>query len=468
MKYAWRVPLCATGERRHLSSTSTRREAHRLPSPAGEEERPRRDYWDVERTGSIYRIRVSDWQIGTLPGRALAREHLGMCLAARGAGGGRRMHVDRGQAPSPRPFRPDFFSFRAHRWLAAVGSASEGLERWQVVAAGALAILTVGVADALTGPLMSLTLFYLVPVAAVAWLKGRGPASLLALLASSTWAFADQLGPRAEPKAPIAYWNDLTLLGVFLLIVGLVVSLRNGWDWENHLLAEVQRSLLPESFAAVAGCSVECRWLPAGIVAGDYYDVLPLDEQRVGLCIADVSGKGMPAALIMSNVQATVRALASQHLAPQALVGQLNRLLCPNLRPGSFVTLIYAVFAAESGDLRYVNAGHNPALLVRASGSVERLDPTGPVLGIFPDARYECRRAALQAGDHFVLFTDGLTERARPSGEELGEKRLAELVVACRSKPARQICDAILREVTAFGSGPFEDDLTLMIVSPRR
>jgi phosphoserine phosphatase RsbU/P len=162
------------------------------------------------------------------------------------------------------------------------------------------------------------------------------------------------------------------------------------------------------------------------VVGGDYHDVIPLSETKLGICIADVVGKGVSAARLMANVQATVRAYASEHAAPSWLCRRVNEVLCNNLADDKFVTLFYGILDAETRSLRYTNAGHLPPLLVRSDGSHDTLSDGGAVLGVFRDWNYEEGVAHVDADDRLFLFTDGITEAMRSDNEEFGEGRLLQ------------------------------------------
>src|SRR6478735_9243506 len=160
----------------------------------------------------------------------------------------------------------------------------------------------------------------------------------------------------------------------------------------------IQRKLLPNEMPVVEGCEIAASWQPATGVGGDCYDAIPFGRSRVGLSIADVVGKGIPAALLMSNLQAAVRAFATDAAQPAELCQQVNRILCGHIAEGRFISFFYCVVDADLGTLTFSNAGHYAPILVRANGDVERLDFGGAVLGVFPDSGYEQGRVAVGAG----------------------------------------------------------------------
>ena len=234
---------------------------------------------------------------------------------------------------------------------------------------------------------------------------------------------------------------------------------------ELQQAAEIQRGLLPYQPPIISGLDLAGYNLPCRTVGGDYYDFLPYPDGRVGLLVADVAGKGMPAALLMSNLQARVEVLFEDPEDLAGLVARLNRVLRANCPGNRFVTFFIAVLDPATGDLTYVNAGHNPPLVVRTDNRVETLPASGLVLGILPNAQYEQRTCKLAVGDTLVLFSDGVTEACRPDfGEDFGEERLAEMVCTLRDRPASAIVEAIHTAVTAFiaGTAP-ADDVTLLV-----
>jgi sigma-B regulation protein RsbU (phosphoserine phosphatase) len=227
----------------------------------------------------------------------------------------------------------------------------------------------------------------------------------------------------------------------------------------------IQSKLLPSMLPDLTGWEIATSWQPAASVGGDCFDVISFGPTRAGVSIADVVGKGMPAALLMSNLQAAVRAFATAAAEPGELCQQLNRILCGHIAEGRFITFFYCVVDAEEGRLTYANAGHYPPVLARADGRIERLSSGGPVLGVLPDGCYEQGDVAIHCGDRIVLFTDGLTEARNSDDEEFGEPRLIARIqesLAC-SAPALQA--RLAEAVTAFAGGRFQDDATLIVMA---
>ena len=229
----------------------------------------------------------------------------------------------------------------------------------------------------------------------------------------------------------------------------------------------IQCKLLPSSLPRIDGWELATSWQPAAGVGGDCYDVITLAPAKLAVSIADVVGKGIPAALLMSNLQASVRAFATAATEPRELCQQVNRILCGNIAEGRFISFCYCVLDTEVGVLTYSNAGHYPPIIVRADGTVERLEAGGPVLGIFADARYEEGQVNVGSGDRLVLFTDGITEAHAPESDadEFGEDRLVDLARLHRACSAPALQARLNEAVVAFTGGRFQDDATLMVMA---
>ncbi|HSF23388.1 MAG TPA: SpoIIE family protein phosphatase [Blastocatellia bacterium] len=226
---------------------------------------------------------------------------------------------------------------------------------------------------------------------------------------------------------------------------------------------EIQRRLLPTELPQIEGFQVSAAWRPARAVSGDYFDALRFDESRLALCIADVSGKGMPAALLMSNLQAVVKAFASETVSPSELCTRVNRVVSSNTPDDKFITFFYCLLDAKRKRLTYSNAGHNPGVVVRAGGEVLRLDRGGTVLGPFARCRFEQGEIAVESGDRVLLFTDGVTEAGNEAGEEFGEDRLIAMLSENRGIGADHLQRSLMEAVTEFSGGDFKDDATLIV-----
>ena len=227
----------------------------------------------------------------------------------------------------------------------------------------------------------------------------------------------------------------------------------------------IQEGFLPKEIPQLAGYEIASAWQSARVVGGDYFDVLSFDGGSLGICIADVAGKGMPAALLMSNLQAAVRGLASEDIAPADLCTRLNLLLCRNMANDRFITFFYAQLDGVTGTLRYVNAGHNPPVVMHGDGSHERLTEGGIVLGAFPNQTFHNGSVRLQSGDRLVLYTDGVTEAANANDEEFGDARLIEVLSAHRAGSAQNLQKQILASAGQFCANHWHDDATLLILA---
>ncbi|HTC36888.1 MAG TPA: SpoIIE family protein phosphatase [Bryobacteraceae bacterium] len=229
--------------------------------------------------------------------------------------------------------------------------------------------------------------------------------------------------------------------------------------------AEIQRGLLPVQAPDVAGVDLAGYNAACHTVGGDYYDFLPYPDGRVGILVGDVAGKGMPAALLMSSLQARVQVLFDDPENLAALVTRLNRIITSNCPSNRFITFFIGILDPKTGNLTYVNAGHNPPLVAHADGSVEKLEGTGLILGILAVAAYTQKTCNLAPGDALLLFSDGVSEPVRPdSDEEFGEDRLAQSFAKLRDQDAQSIIDTINQQVREFTGGlPLPDDITLVV-----
>lgn len=229
---------------------------------------------------------------------------------------------------------------------------------------------------------------------------------------------------------------------------------------------ELHERLVPENFPDFAGVSFSKFWMPARTIGGDYYDVIARDDFRGTFCIADVAGKGLPAALLMSSLQATLRSLPRDSASdPGRLLTQTNDLVRPVLGPDRFITLLAGAFDTAAGELAYASAGHLPGFLIHTDGTHEVLDPVGSMLGIFPGQEYRTVRLPLRSGDRLILYTDGVVEARNESGMEFGIRRLLEAALDRRSESAESIRIRVVEAASNFCSGHFEDDVTLLVAA---
>lgn len=236
-------------------------------------------------------------------------------------------------------------------------------------------------------------------------------------------------------------------------------------EQEMDKAREIQEGLLPKKIPQVRGLEVAGAWQPASVVGGDYFDVLKFSDTKIGVCIGDVVGKGISAALLMANLQASFRAFASEEVSPSTLVGKLNEVISNNIAPDKFVTFCYCMIDTTDNRLTYASAGHCPPILFHKSGEAVPLREGGTPLGIFPDRKYEDGGLQLDSGDRLVLYTDGLTEAMNSDEQEFGERRLVELGSRNFALSASELLAAIKKEVVSFCNCSFQDDFTLVVVA---
>jgi phosphoserine phosphatase RsbU/P len=234
---------------------------------------------------------------------------------------------------------------------------------------------------------------------------------------------------------------------------------------ELAIARDIQRSFLPSGAPDVPGFDVAGTSISHDQVGGDYYDFIPVSETRLGLAIADVSGKGIPAALIMAGFRMSLLAEIRNEFAIRAVMRKVSLLLHESTERNKFVTAFYGVLDWKNGVLIFSNAGHNPPMLVHRDGSSEKLTEGGVALGVLPDARYEERPVAMLNGDVLVLYTDGVSEAENAKGELFGEQRLEDLVRRHAHSPAADILKRIVDTVTEWaGEKGANDDVTLIVV----
>lgn len=265
-------------------------------------------------------------------------------------------------------------------------------------------------------------------------------------------------------------WNDrdLELLSSIaaqtsMAISGLQTRVR---DASLREAFDNQQAMLPQQVPQPPGYSLAGAWHPALAVGGDYYDAWWLTEDALAVCIADVSGKGLPASLVMANLQATVKALASPDVTPAALCTRVNQTMAANLRRGRFVTFFFGILWTAQHRFAFANAGHNPPLLVLPSTTRE-LGLGDPALGLRRTHDYRDAEVFLEPGTQLLLFTDGITEGRSPEGEEFGTERL-ESIVARAHRTAPALRDDVLSAIAAWTQGRFDDDVTMLAVVRQR
>jgi serine phosphatase RsbU (regulator of sigma subunit) len=267
--------------------------------------------------------------------------------------------------------------------------------------------------------------------------------------------------------------SDLILLTVFANVAAMRIDRERHIDLQQQeqrrtrdlqQAAEIQRGILPSKPPAVNGLDLAGHNAPCQTVGGDYYDFIPYPDGRLALVLADVAGKGMAAAMLMSNLEACVRLLTEEPQQLATLIGRLNRSMAAKCPSNRFITLFMLVVDPATGEATYCNAGHNPALIVRASGAVEELTAVGTILGFLPEIGYEEHACRLERGDMIALYSDGITEATDGGNEQFGEERLKQLLVARRHDPAAGVVASVVSAVGAWC--PYEvaeDDITVIV-----
>jgi len=228
--------------------------------------------------------------------------------------------------------------------------------------------------------------------------------------------------------------------------------------------AEIQGGMLPAEAPRVKGADLAGFNVPCRTVGGDYYDFFPYRDGRVALALGDVSGKGLPASLLMMRLHAHVQVLAEDPSDLAAFMTRINKATCANCPSNRFITFFFCVMDAASGEVAFANAGHNPPIVVRASGEAFMLEGGGPVLGILAAAPYREMRTQIGQGDLLVLYSDGVTEATNSNYDEFGEERFMEVLKQHRTSPASAIVEAVTRALAEFTAGaPQADDITLVV-----
>lgn len=241
-------------------------------------------------------------------------------------------------------------------------------------------------------------------------------------------------------------------------------------DSELRTASEFQRILLPDSAPKLAAFEIAASNEPAKVVSGDYFDYVEVDQDHLGVAIADVSGKGVPASLIMATCRSVLRAKAVEHLSPAEVLKVVNRQIFPDIREDMFITMAYLILNGQNDNVIMARAGHNPPLVYRhESGSVEEIGPVGMAVGIDSGGVFERilkdHEFLLGHGDVLLLYTDGVTEALNEKGEEFGEERMRDSLKRNASKSAQQVIDGLAREVKKFaGRKEQSDDITLIAI----
>ena len=234
---------------------------------------------------------------------------------------------------------------------------------------------------------------------------------------------------------------------------------------EVGLAAKIQRDLLPRNNPGLAGYDIFARSIAAQSIGGDYFDFIPMNDGRMALCLGDVSGKGLPASLLMANLQATLRGQTLVSHQPSECLLRSNKLLYESTSPEKFATLFYGVIDTKHHSIHYSNAGHDWPFHISKENSIERLKVGGLMIGLLPQASYEDMEVPLQQGDILVIQSDGVSEAMNANHEQFGEERLQTLLIEHKEKTAEEIIDIVVKEVRKHaGAHPQSDDITMMVI----
>ncbi|PIU45966.1 MAG: hypothetical protein COS95_01050 [Ignavibacteriales bacterium CG07_land_8_20_14_0_80_59_12] len=232
--------------------------------------------------------------------------------------------------------------------------------------------------------------------------------------------------------------------------------------WIAH---SIQEQLLPTTFPHLERLDIGARCISSKQVGGDYFDLIRIDDDHLVVAVADVSGKGVPGAILMANLQAAVHTIVDEKLDLVHETRRINEMIFDNTPVDRFITFFWGIIDTRYGFVRYVNAGHNQPIILRRDGVVERLEAGGLILGVLRDGVYEMGESPFGHDDTLVLFTDGVTEAVASSGEEFGEERLISLINSLSGRPAAEIADGIQCHVAEFASGmPQADDITVVVL----
>jgi serine phosphatase RsbU (regulator of sigma subunit) len=345
---------------------------------------------------------------------------------------------------------------------------------------GLAAIAALAIVDYYAPVDLSFLIFYVGPVLFLVWFVGRWAGYVGAAASAAFWAYEDVISTHAYATTSVADWNIGVRLLFLLAFVWVVAALKGALERERRAVQErleadvriaqqVQARLFPQRVPVSAGldCYGVCQ--PARGVSGDYYDFVELGHGHLGIALGDVAGKGISAALLMAGLQGALRSHASlSDDGPANAATDINVQIHALTETNRFATFFWAIFDEANRRLAYVNAGHNPPMLLRASGALERLTPTGPALGVFANAAYTQRSLALASGDVLVVFSDGITEAPNAADEEYGEARLESVLRSHSASGAADLCAVVLEDVVAFrGDAEQVDDMTVVVARVR-
>ncbi len=302
----------------------------------------------------------------------------------------------------------------------------------------------------------------------------RGLESTLPIIALTGWGNVE-LAVRAMKAGANDFiekpWRNDSLLEKVNLLTERARAARSSQkisEFEREDAQKLQTRIVPPRYVVTGDIEVYGESLPAGTVGGDYFGVWQPTSDSLHLCIADVSGKGTPGAMIAAMLYASVSSLSSSGSSPDLILREVEHLLREQLSESHYVTIVYATLDLRSHLLAYVNAGHCPPLLLRTDLKVEHLSATRPVLGLGLGDEFEVHRTALKPGDHLALYTDGISEAADGSGAEFGPDGLAEALLSAHALGPKEQHASVLQQARAHAKGNFSDDATLVLASVAR
>jgi serine phosphatase RsbU (regulator of sigma subunit) len=356
--------------------------------------------------------------------------------------------------------------------------------RWLLAAT---ALVVAFAADVLTGSEMSSSLVYVMAVSVAAWLLGRRAGLLMAVVSGGAWLDAYLISGVPRAAASILGWNVFAEIAIYAAIALALGSLRDqmavaraladrltvanrALDREALAVGRLQRDMLPAAPPHVEGYEWSVHYETSTQAGGDYYDFVHLPDGRLGILIADASGHGTPAAVLMAMTRTLLFTLAHDATHPARLLARLSRALDRMLPAGWFVTACYAILDPESGTLEYALAGHEAPFLFRArTRTIERLPAAGgPPLGPFPDLPFASALERLEPGDALILYTDGLTEAGDADGRLLGEAPVREALESAPIGEPAELRSRVLERVRRHrGRAAASDDLTLLVLGRR-
>ena len=338
-----------------------------------------------------------------------------------------------------------------------------------------LCVVAVGYTDWIVVPNISLGYLYVLPIALSALIN---PLPFTIAAAVVCTILQDVFGPDSDSLRVRSIRDAITLAG-FLMVAFLVTQVarqrnrlvaevrrqRDEYEHDLILASQVQRQVLPKPLVCPA-LELAAAMQTAQLLGGDYYDFFQISEDVVDVVIADVSGKGAAASLLMPSLAVALRLRARELSGPAAIIKDLDEVLKQITNPATFVTMFYARFNQADRTLQYASGGHNPPLLVRQkTGTSMLLEEAGPIVGILPNAQFSNTIIALEPGDILTLFTDGVTEQENDSGEEFSLTRLKEVILNTEAQSAAAIVTDISEAVSTFaGTKEQSDDLTAVVV----